>query len=359
MENLTDVETVKRELVLIRMALTADSKSELIRTINKLNCKILTFNSDHCVLEYRGTKCDVDKVLETLKPLGVSLEDARDYAVIGCANTTRKYVKLNQAVTGADGYVEIGFTASAGDLVKSAGNTGEIQLRIAKSDWSNYTQTGDYSFDPTKTAYADWNKVTLYYQGALAWGVEPGGVVGPTRTSLKGYAAGVGWRRTLVYLPVGYGLAWLSEYCSIHWGFPYGDYYYIPQTAEQELWVAGVPFMDSLSYVFLSYCSFSTAIFLMSPVTVARGELFILETRTLRRSWRTLVLGAFLFVFLDLIIDPVALQGYRWFLGQIYGYRQVGLYFGVPMSTVEERNPWTKTTQLVAGQKLLLPPPTR
>jgi uncharacterized membrane protein len=141
-----------------------------------------------------------------------------------------------------------------------------------------------------------------------------------------------GWRRTLVYLPVGYGLAWLSEYCSIHWGFPYGDYYYIPHTADRELWVAGVPFMDSLSYVFLSYCSFATALFLMSPVTVVRGELFILETRDLRRSWRTLLLGAFLFVFLDVIIDPVALQGYRWFLGQIYGYREVGLYFGVPMS---------------------------
>jgi uncharacterized membrane protein len=141
-----------------------------------------------------------------------------------------------------------------------------------------------------------------------------------------------GWRRTLVYLPIGYGLAWLSEYCSIHWGFPYGDYYYIPHTVDRELWVAGVPFMDSLSYVFLSYCSYATALFLMSPVTMARGEPFVLETRALRRSWQTLVLGAFLFVFLDIIIDPVALQGHRWFLGQIYGYRQVGLYFGVPMS---------------------------
>jgi putative membrane protein len=37
-------------------------------------------------------------------------------------------------------------------------------------------------------------------------------------------------------------------------------------------------------------------------------------------------------MFLDIIIDPVALQGYRWFLGQIYGYRQTGIYFGVPMS---------------------------
>jgi LysM repeat protein len=37
----------------------------------------------------------------------------------------------------------------------------------------------------------------------------------------------------------------------------------------------------------------------------------------------------------------------------------IARYFGVPLSVVEERNPWTRTTPLVAGQKLLLPPPTR
>ncbi|MBI3749206.1 MAG: LysM peptidoglycan-binding domain-containing protein [Chloroflexi bacterium] len=37
----------------------------------------------------------------------------------------------------------------------------------------------------------------------------------------------------------------------------------------------------------------------------------------------------------------------------------IARYFGVPLAVVEERNPWTRTTQLVAGQKLLLPPPTR
>jgi LysM repeat protein len=37
----------------------------------------------------------------------------------------------------------------------------------------------------------------------------------------------------------------------------------------------------------------------------------------------------------------------------------IARYFGVPLSAVEERNPWTRTSQLVAGQKLLLPPPTR
>ncbi len=145
-------------------------------------------------------------------------------------------------------------------------------------------------------------------------------------------SAHMGWRRAFAYLPVGYGLAWISELSSIHLGFPYGDYYYIPDTVDRELWVLGVPFMDSLSYVFLSYCSYNLAIFLLSPVVFKARNIFILETRAIRRSPRVWVLGACLFVLLDIIIDPVALQGYRWFLGQIYGYRHPGIYFGIPMS---------------------------
>jgi hypothetical protein len=37
----------------------------------------------------------------------------------------------------------------------------------------------------------------------------------------------------------------------------------------------------------------------------------------------------------------------------------IARYFGVPLAVVHERNPWTETTQLVAGQELRLPPPTR
>jgi spore germination protein YaaH len=37
----------------------------------------------------------------------------------------------------------------------------------------------------------------------------------------------------------------------------------------------------------------------------------------------------------------------------------IASYFGVPFDTVTELNPWTRTTQLVAGQELRLPPPTR
>ncbi len=139
----------------------------------------------------------------------------------------------------------------------------------------------------------------------------------------------LGLGRTLTYLGLGYLIAWSSEFLSIHTGFPYGQYIYIPATRGRELWVAGVPFMDSLSYVFLSYASYSLALLALGPVRRRGRGLFLDESPALRGSWLTLALAAALFVTLDIIIDPVALQGYRWFLGQIYGYPEPAAYFGI------------------------------
>ena len=142
----------------------------------------------------------------------------------------------------------------------------------------------------------------------------------------------VGWQRTMAFTCAGYLIAFGSEWLSINTGFPYGWYYYIDTTSHRELWVAGVPFFDSLSYVFLAYCSYATALFILSPLKAWRWNAVTLETRPIRRSCLALVLGAFLQTFLDIVIDPVALQGRRWFLGQIYGYRENGIHFGVPLS---------------------------
>ncbi|NVN92420.1 MAG: carotenoid biosynthesis protein [Desulfuromonadales bacterium] len=142
----------------------------------------------------------------------------------------------------------------------------------------------------------------------------------------------VGWKRTLTFTVAGYLIAFGSEWLSINTGFPYGWYYYIETTKSSELWVAGVPFFDSLSYVFLAYCSYSTALLILSPLKAWRWNLVTLETRRIRRSLPALILGAFLQTFLDIVIDPVALQGRRWFLGQIYGYGSNGIHFGVPLS---------------------------
>jgi len=145
-------------------------------------------------------------------------------------------------------------------------------------------------------------------------------------------SAHLGWRKTFLFTIVGYLIAFISEYSSINTGFPYGWYYYIDVTKDKELWIAGVPFFDSISYVFLSYCSYATALLVVSPVKAWGSNFITLETRAIRRSMAVLILASLFQVFLDIIIDPVSLKGSKWFLGQIYGYREAGIHFGVPVS---------------------------
>ncbi|WP_373291209.1 glycoside hydrolase family 9 protein [Paenibacillus marchantiophytorum] len=93
-----------------------------------------------------------------------------DWAQIGGTNVQVTFGSASGA--GADTYAELSFASGAGSLAPN-GQTGDIQLRMAKTDWSNFNETGDYSYDPTMTAYANWNKVTLYLNGTLVWGIEP------------------------------------------------------------------------------------------------------------------------------------------------------------------------------------------
>jgi hypothetical protein len=100
-----------------------------------------------------------------------------DFAVVGCGTITQAMVQMGTPVTGADFYLEVGF--SSGTLNAGA-STGEIQNRFNKNDWSNYNENDDWSFGANVT-YADAPHVTLYQSGSLVWGTEPGGG-GPTNT---------------------------------------------------------------------------------------------------------------------------------------------------------------------------------
>jgi uncharacterized membrane protein len=142
----------------------------------------------------------------------------------------------------------------------------------------------------------------------------------------------LGLKRAAVFCVAGYLIAWLSELSSIHTGIPYGLYSYTGLTKGSEIWVLGVPFMDSLSYVFLAYASYSMALIVASPLAVCGWVLCVLETRKIRSSQYTRFLGALFFVYIDIIVDPVALRGSRWFLGHLYEYPVKGVYFGVPIS---------------------------
>ena len=130
--------------------------------------------------------------------------------------------------------------------------------------------------------------------------------------------ADLGWRRTLLFGVCLWPLAWLAEFSSTRIGIPFGLYHYTGATRGRELYIAGVPFMDSLSFTFLAYGAFCLARAALGPIRASRGTLALL--------------AGFLMMLLDVVIDPVALRGDRWFLGGIFYYPEGGAYFGVPLS---------------------------
>jgi putative membrane protein len=136
-----------------------------------------------------------------------------------------------------------------------------------------------------------------------------------------GLAAGradLGWRRTLGFLGWMWALAWLSEFASTRVGVPFGLYHYTGLTRGQELFIADVPLMDSLSFTFLGYASFALARAALAGRAASRLTLALL--------------AGFLMMLLDVVIDPLAVQGERWFLGPLFSYAEPGVYFGVPLS---------------------------
>lgn len=93
-----------------------------------------------------------------------------DYALVGCSLIHGTFVTMATPKANADHYLEVSFT---GGSIAPGGHTGEIQNRFQDSTFAVLTQTNDYSFDATKTAYTDWSNVTVYRSGTLVWGTEP------------------------------------------------------------------------------------------------------------------------------------------------------------------------------------------
>jgi len=126
----------------------------------------------------------------------------------------------------------------------------------------------------------------------------------------------LGLRRALAFTGWAWAVAFLAEFSSTRTGIPFGLYHYTEATRGQELFLANVPFMDSLSFAFLAYAAFCLA-----RLCLGRS-----------RGAAVVFLSGLLMMLLDVVIDPLAVRGDRWFLGQIFYYPEGGVYFGVPLS---------------------------
>lgn len=102
-----------------------------------------------------------------------------DYAQVGASALTSQFVPVSPAVTGANEYLEIGFTDAAPTL-SGFGDSGPINLQFHGMGYStsfDLDQTSDYSFQPcgdaSTSTLVNTQTITAYINGALAWGHEP------------------------------------------------------------------------------------------------------------------------------------------------------------------------------------------
>jgi len=101
-----------------------------------------------------------------------------DHAGISANNTyqvlngvTGNFIKLDESKEKADWCLEVSFKNDTDTLVP--GGILELKMRITKSDWLNYQQDNDYSFNDQAKDFVDWDRVTVYYNEDKKWGIEP------------------------------------------------------------------------------------------------------------------------------------------------------------------------------------------
>ena len=142
----------------------------------------------------------------------------------------------------------------------------------------------------------------------------------------------MGVLRSLFFTVLAYGIAFLCEYSSTRNGFPFGFYTYIDTTRDQELWISNVPFMDSLSFSFLIYVSYTLSLLLWAPLIKKGWDIRLGEIGPIKHSFKVIASASILCMLMDVIIDPIAFLGDQWFLGKIYFYREPGEYFHIPLT---------------------------
>ncbi|OPZ83098.1 MAG: Endoglucanase 1 precursor [Firmicutes bacterium ADurb.Bin419] len=94
-----------------------------------------------------------------------------DWSSAGNSNVIGTFNKLPSSKSGADYFLEISFNSGAGSL--EPGSSVDVQGRFSKNDWSNYSQSNDYSFSASASDYAENNKIPVYVSGKLVSGTEP------------------------------------------------------------------------------------------------------------------------------------------------------------------------------------------
>jgi acetolactate synthase-1/3 small subunit len=71
-DDLTNVESIHRELILVRLNLTADKKEQIKKAVDTNKWKVIVFSDTYIILEITGDQSQIDFALARLVPLGIT-----------------------------------------------------------------------------------------------------------------------------------------------------------------------------------------------------------------------------------------------------------------------------------------------
>jgi uncharacterized membrane protein len=121
-----------------------------------------------------------------------------------------------------------------------------------------------------------------------------------------------GWPATIRFYAIATVVAFAAELSSTRNGFPFSDYAYTEATRGEELYLSNIPAFVPFSYAVMIYAGRS----LGARLARAAGGL------------RLVIAGALATMAIDVVVDPIAVRGEHWFLGDLFAYAE-GDFFGV------------------------------
>jgi hypothetical protein len=162
----------------VEPALVAPTTSVQVLTQNQVKKPTATAISTYLQLRNTGSQPVQYQDLTVrywFTPEGTqALNSYIDYAQLGNSNVSIIFGKA-----GSETYAELRFKATLGTLAPLS-STGNVQYRLAKADWSNFTLTNDFSYQAAASALAENTHVTVYQKGQLIYGQEPAGATALT-----------------------------------------------------------------------------------------------------------------------------------------------------------------------------------
>ena len=69
--NLTEAESVQREMTLIKVNAKSDNRAEILRIVDIFRCKIVDVGFEHYIIEVTGDKHKLSAIINLLKPMGI------------------------------------------------------------------------------------------------------------------------------------------------------------------------------------------------------------------------------------------------------------------------------------------------